>query len=190
MRGYCRDDRVTEEYFEWMKNIVCDHRYTKYHRSWTKLLRLLHSRKFIYILEMDSNRAAYGVDLRYRFAYDENYSYDLVQRVFKDRECSVLEMMVALSMSCENDIMEDSDYGNRTGEWFFDMIESLGLDDMYDSNFNEAHANRVIDKFLAREYEPNGRGGLFTVSDPNCDMRKIDIWYQMMHYLNELVYGG
>jgi hypothetical protein len=40
---------------------------------------------------------------------------------------------------------------------------------------------------LYREYDADGTGGLFRTSNPNKDMRKEEIWYQMMEYLrNEL----
>ena len=47
--------------------------------------------------------------------------------VWMIRPCSVLEMMIALSMRCEEQIMDDPDIGNRTGQWFWDMIDNLGL---------------------------------------------------------------
>ena len=47
--------------------------------------------------------------------------------------------------------------------------------------------NRVMQIFLNREYEPNGRGGLFTVNNSPADMRTVEIWYQFMWYLNEFL---
>lgn len=43
----------------------------------------------------------------------------------------------------------------------------------------------IIDRFNQRAYQPNGAGGLFTLISPNVDMRQLDIWYQLMAYLNE-----
>lgn len=178
-------DILKNEYFDWMYDLVC---YRKYcgRLSYRKLLAYLNNRDFIYILDMDGNRAEDGIDLRYRFAYEHNYDYPMVTTYLDDRPCSVLEMMVALAIRCEDSIMADSDIGNRTSLWFWNMIKSLGLDHMSDANFDKDAADEIIDRFLDREYEPNGKGGLFTIEHCKNDLRSIDIWYQMMFYLDEI----
>ena len=178
-------DILTNEYFNWMCDLVYDKRYCK-KLSYRKLLSYLHNREFIYILDMDGNRSEDGVDLRYRFAYEHNYSYPMVANYLDDRQCSILEMMVALAIRCEDSIMADSDIGNRTGLWFWSMIKSLGLDYMSDANFDKYAADKIIDRFLERKYEPNGKGGLFTIKHCRYDLRSVDIWYQMMFYLDEI----
>ena len=85
----------------------------------------------------------------------------------------------------EETIMEDADIGNRTGQWFWSMIVSLGLASMDDNRFHQSRAEFVIERFRRRDYQPNGAGGLFTLQNPKEDMRTLDIWYQMMAYLNE-----
>lgn len=81
--------------------------------------------------------------------------------------------------------MEDVTAGNRVGQWFWNMVVSLGLAAMDDSRFSEDRAEFILDRFDSRDYQPNGAGGLFTLSHPTEDMRQIDIWYQLMAYLNE-----
>ena len=178
-------DILKNEYFDWMYDLVCDGGYNR-RRSYRKLLTYLHDREFHYILDMDGNRAADGTDLRYRFAYENNYGYARVARHLDDRGCSVLEMMVALAIRCEEDYMGDPDIGNRTGRWFFGMLESLGLVPMYDSAFDKQIVDNIVDKFLDRKYERNGEGGLFTIYDDRRDMRTAEIWYQMCWYLDDL----
>lgn len=97
----------------------------------------------------------------------------------------MLEMMVGLSIRIEEHIMADSEAGNRVGQWFWGMVVSLGLAAMDDARFNEGRAQFIIDRFNQRAYQPNGVGGLFTLISPNVDMRQLDIWYQLMAYLNE-----
>lgn len=181
-------DRILNEYFEWMIRLVCDGKYSR-GLSWRQLFRLLHETEFIYILEMDGNRADDGIDLRYRFAFDSGYNERTIDEVMGDNPCSILEMMVALAQRCEEHITDDPDSGNRTGKWFFEMIESLGLLDMDDEHFEKVIAANILDRFMRREYRPDGRGGLFTISDSEHDMREAEIWYQMMWYLNENIYG-
>lgn len=181
-------DRILNEYFEWMIRLVCDGKYSR-GLSWRQLFRLLHETEFIYILEMDGNRADDGIDLRYRFAFDSGYNERTIDEVMSGEPCSILEMMVALAQRCEEHITDDPDSGNRTGKWFFEMIESLGLLDMDDGHFEKVIAADILDRFMRREYRSDGRGGLFTISDSEHDMREAEIWYQMMWYLNENIYG-
>ena len=109
----------------------------------------------------------------------------MIASYLDNRPCSVLEMLIALAFRCEEHIMTDPDIGNRMGQWFWNMIVSLGLDAMDDSRFHEDRADYILDRFERRDYEPNGAGGLFTLNRPAEDMRRLDIWYQLMHYLQE-----
>ena len=176
---------LLNEYFYWMYDLVFDIKYFK-EISYKKLLWRLHDIPFIYILDMDANRAADGVELRYRFAYENHY---LDKDMIADNlggPCSVLEMMVALALRCEEEIMSNSDMGNRTGKWFWDMLVSLGLESMDDVDYDEMYTDDVIERFLYREYEPNGDGGLFTIDYCDEDLRTVEIWYQMCWYLDTL----
>lgn len=179
-----RDD-VINEYFDWMCQLVSDKQYIGDH-SYRKLLSKLHSIPFTYTIDMDGNRAADGIDLRYRFGYERNYEDYIITSFLDDKPCSVLEMIVALALRCET-IMEDPDYGDRTGEWFWGMIESLGLESMDDTSFNRDHVDDVIDIFLSRGYGRDGRGGLFTIKHPKRDLRTVEIWYQMNWYLDSIL---
>lgn len=147
----------------------------------------MHHREFCYSIDLDGNRASDGVDLRYRFGDDNGYLQAVIADILDVRGSSILEMMVALCIRCEESIMDDPDIGNRTTKWFFDMIDSLGLSDMTDENFDEDRVNYILDVFLDREYEPNGKGGLFTLKHPRHDMRNAEIWYQCMWYLDEVL---
>lgn len=178
-------NEIIDSYFDWMYFLVCNGRPSK-RKSYRKLFEHLHSRPFTYIIEMDSNREIDGIDLRYRFAYEKDYDYRMVAAYLDDRQCSILEMMVALSLRCEEHIMDNPEIGNRIGQWFWSMIENLGLSDMSDSKFNKRYTDQVLDRLLKREYERNGEGGLFTVNHRPIDLRTVEIWYQMCWYLNEL----
>ena len=176
-------NKLNGAYFDWLCRMVCGNRRI-YHND---ILSLLHDREFTYTLSMDGNRFEDGVNLRYRFGSECRHDDRIIASYLDDRPCSVLEMMVALAIRCEDQIMDDPDIGNRTGQWFWTMMESLGLDRMTDSRFNERRANKIIDIFLNREYEPNGKGGLFTVNRSRRDLRSVEIWYQMCGYLDEVL---
>ena len=81
--------------------------------------------------------------------------------------------------------MEDPDEGDRTGLWFWNMIVSLGLGGMTDSQYNPEQVDRVLERFFQRKYKRNGEGSLFTVEYTHRDMRDLTIWYQMCDYLKE-----
>lgn len=173
---------IINQYFEWLYHFVCDTEYSKL--SYRKLLMCLHDVDFEWLIDMDENRAQDGVDLRDKFIRENRYRKEDMD-YFKP--CSVLEMMVALAIRAEQTIMDDPDIGDRTGQWFWGMISSLGLGRMDDRNFNRAKTMNIIDRFLDRQYEPNGRGGLFTLPDCRNDLRDVDIWYQLNWYLNDFV---
>lgn len=174
-------NRMDEAYFEWLVHLVRDS--FGRGRSYTKLCRQLHDTEFIYILDMDANRAADGADLRYRFAYEMNAQRRMIFDL-DGRPSSVLEMMVALAIRIEEQFMDDPDVGNRTGMWFMQMLSSLGLSSQHNRQYNSAFVDDILTRFMRREHEADGHGSLFTV--PGCpkDLRSIEIWYQLMWYLD------
>jgi hypothetical protein len=103
-----------------------------------------------------------------------------------DGPCSVLEMMIALAIRCEENIMDDPLIGDRTRQWFWSMISSLGLSGMTDTRFDNKSVDRVLETFLDRDYKPNGEGGLFTIKRCEKDLRKVEIWYQLLWYLDTI----
>lgn len=178
------DDELNAQYFNWMCGLIYKDEYSN-SREYQMLLRFLDAKQFTPTLFRDDNRAVDGVDLRYRFGCDEDINDVLIASILDIRPCSVLEMMVALALRCEEQIMYNPDIGNRMGLWFWNMIESLGFDkanwNIHRIDFD--YANYVIDRFLSHKYARDGHGGLFTIEHSDCDMRKMEIWYQMNHYL-------
>lgn len=170
-------NELNRKYFNWMYQLVCNEKHF-INPSYFKLLYHLHNTDFTYIIEMDGNRAEDGMDLRYQFGYE---------RESDNIPCSVLEMMIALTIRCEEHIMINPDIGNRTGEWFWGMIENLGLIEMNDVNYNQKYVANIISKFLKREYKRNGVGGLFRVNNCKYDLRTVEIWYQMCWYLANIL---
>jgi len=178
--AYTKTERhIKEEYYLWLVSIV-------YKNGYSKLLSKLYSTPYYYALSMDSNRESDGINLRYRFADEQGYDQRIVAAVVDCDPCSLLEMMIALSIRCEEDIMSNPNYGNRTSEWFWDMISSLGLAHMNDSHYDDGIVNDILERFLNNDYDANGHGGLFTVNNPPRPMYLIDIWSQMNEYLNTL----
>lgn len=175
------NNRVKDDYFNWLYDRVCKGR-AHNDVSYIKLFTLLHDIEFTFSIRHDNNRARDGINLRYRYAMeiDDDRVLDIL-----DKPCSVLEMMVALAIRCEEDIMVDTRYGDRTGQWFWGMINSLGIGNMIDVKFNEELVSEIIFRFLDRDYCPDGRGGLFYIPGCEDDLRDVEIWTQLCWYLNK-----
>lgn len=179
-------EEVRADYFAWLYDVACGNRYAE-EISFRKLLSYLHNVDFTWVIPLDENRAEDGMSLRYRFARLQPHE-DLVCSVadMLIGPCSILEMMVALAIRCEEDIMDDTAYGDRTRQWFWNMIVSLGLGSMTDDRFDKKAADTIIRRFLRREYEPNGQGGLFTIRRCVDDLRNVEIYTQLCWYLNSI----
>lgn len=177
-----RNDNIETDYFAWMYDMMCGGRFARRY-SFRKLFACLHRIEFVYAMPMDENRAEDGVDLRYRFSLD----YSVVSRAdeYLRGPCSVLEMIIALAFKME-EFMDDPRMGDRTAQWFWRMVVNLGLGSMNDDNFDEDYTRKAVDDFLNRDYEPYGKGGLFTIRGCNEDLRRHDIWCQMCWYLDTI----
>ena len=94
-------------------------------------------------------------------------------------------MMVALAVRCEETIMDDTRYGDRTGQWFWEMMTNLGIGNMFDERFDAEFVEEKVSIFLDREYAPNGKGGLFYIKGCQDDLRDVEIWTQLCWYLDK-----
>lgn len=176
------EDCVNNEYFEWLCELINNKRFSK-RVSYRKLLMHLHNIEFTWFIPHDDNRADDGIQLRRRYCLVQE---DPTLRKYLQGSCSVLEMMVALAVRCEEWIMDDAQMGNRTGQWFWGMVHNLGLSPMTDSKFDREFVDNVIARFLNRDYEPDGTGGLFTVKHCEYDLREVEIWCQLSWYLGSI----
>lgn len=177
-------DQTKDKYFEWLVELVQGNGYDR-EFSYRRLLAFLHDTPFRWTIPMDENRAANGVALRDRFGYSNGCEYEA--EIYLDEPCSVLEMMVALAVHCEESIMDDPNIGDRTAQWFWNMVVNLGLGSMSDVSFDSHKAKTHIDRFLNRQYEPDGRGGLFRIRDCPYDLRAVEIWHQFCWYLDSII---
>ena len=151
--------------------------------SYRRLLELLFNEEFRWDFSIfsDANRADDGLGLRLAYLIDEKDYEDIHE---EPEPCNVLEMLVALSIRIETDLMGEP--GNDHPErWFWEMIDNLGLAGMTNAAFNEMYVINVIGNWMARNYKKNGEGSLFPLKRPRVDTRKEPIWDQMSDYLNE-----
>lgn len=176
---------IRDSYYDWVCCLAFpdENERSKY----SKLLNYLYNRRFEYMIPLDENRYSDGIDLRYRYGYEASINYGYISMALDNRLCSMLEMMVALALRCEEHIMSNDKIGNRIGYWFSQMINNLKLSGFTDDNYDEELVEYRINCLLSHQYEPNGEGGLFTVNNPRKDMRDTEIWYQMCWYLDSVL---
>lgn len=135
----------------------------------------MHNTEFIPVLGLDRNRIQDALAFRHRFIPGVS------------EPVCIFELMVSLADRIETETMDGTANRDRTAEWFWDMFESLGLLDMTNDAYDERCVDRILRRFICRKYLPNGKGGLFVISDRTVDLRKYEIWYQAALYLNEVL---
>lgn len=167
-------------YYEWLIGHISDI------ENHTIILRELFMRDFYAVLPRDDNRAEDGLELRLYF-FEETKGNGVGM---PSGACKVLEMLIALALRCERDIMHDEDFGDRTSKWFWMMIDNLGFtgftdDQMYINSTISNLFEEKLEIFLDRKYTKKGVGGLFPLKKTKNDQRKVEIWYQMNEFLME-----
>lgn len=177
-----RKRSIVSQYYDWLVSKISDDDYSPVY--YTELLGHLFEAKFYWVNPMDVSRIDDGIDLRYRFGRECGYSQAEIASTLDIRDCSILEVMVALAIRAEEHILGDNMLGDRTPEWFWVMVDSMGLSDYTDDHYDPGSANDILINMMNRDYSPTGEGSFFIVYD-GTDMRKEEIWYQMMHWINE-----
>lgn len=167
---------MNDSYFCWLVGLIGDEYIAQ---NYQKLLWKLYTTNYIWELDYDRNRAADGLYLRREYANASGYFQ------FISGDCSMLEMFIALARRAENDIMHDPDFGDRSAQWFWAMLQNLGLDVYDDFHWFEREVDRILDIFIHRRYAKNGVGGAFPVRSQARDLTQTDLWWQMNAYLEE-----
>ena len=166
------------DYFEWLLRVInIDDFQEKYYR---KLLTQLHETEFYSIVNNDENRVQDGLRLRDEFRDIMRSDPSFVETSFTfPPYCSMLEMMVAFAKRIEDDIMWDPYYGDRTGEWFWLMVDSLGLMGMTDEVYDPFMVRNILEKFVKRSENVS----LFPITNA-VKVSQVELWYQMNYYFD------
>lgn len=146
--------------------------------AYSLLFNELQSTPFVAVLKRDSDRIGDADLQRIEFMND----VPVFDSIDISEGPSVLEVLVALARKLDDLIGYDTSSPNR---WFWYMISSMGLENFEDSGFDKELVDKILQRFLRREYCADGRGGC-CYYPCGKDMREIDIWYQWMYYLNSL----
>lgn len=166
-------------YFRWLIDMLDKKMVKKY----SSLLLHLFKDSFIEskFAPMDVHRARDGIGLRTRFIQENKFSDEQLEELKYD-DCSWLEMLIALSIRIDDQLMFDMNLGNRTDKWFWLIIGQMDLDRFDENHYNYAKVKDKLNRFIRRDYENGGKNGIFKC---NFDVRKVEIWYQMHSWFNE-----
>lgn len=160
---------LDESYLDWLIDRVSSggKRPLSYH-----IFKVLYTTPFYSPIPNDYNRAMDGMDLRGEYFEVSNFE-EYHSLNWMDLECSVLEMVIALSERASYYTGEDSSW------WFEEMMAHLRI------GSSPAEVPGKIRKLLYRDYHYNGGGGLFPLRYPEVDQRTIELWDQMSAYIIE-----
>lgn len=172
---------VDEIYFQWLTDRV-DFDFGKSNgATYIGLMGQLHTKEFVWVVPNDDNRLEDAMELRHRFLNETGITKpgDLLLGV---PPLSVLEVILGLSLRCA------FNGGGYPPNWAWRLIENLDLHNMSDpiSSSKAEKIDDILETLIYRNYEPDGTGGFFPLTRPIDDQRKIEIWYQMNAYLDEL----
>lgn len=183
------DEEATREtYIQWLYSLVGLNQ-PEYNHYW-RIIRRLFRREYYYLVNNDVNRFEDGMMLRDRFCSEYNYNVDMFTR-YVDFPCTVLEMLVAFAERIDQEIMWDPEMGNRTAQWFWQMIWNLGIDPIRysDEYFDQdclLNFEQKLDVVLSRKYKKDGLGSFFPMkSSYQKNFQKVELWYQMQFWMEE-----
>lgn len=169
-------------YFAWLCSLIHDW------EDYSLLLWALYSKDYYYDEEfpIDSCRGEDGLDLRRKYLAQNSISK--TERVYLEtRSCSCLEWLLGMAIRCENQIMYNEEEGDRTGLWFWTMIENMdiSIDDDHWDDAAGLFVSNVLDDILLRNFPSDGAGTPFPLSEKDEDVRECDWWRAMNLWLSE-----
>lgn len=175
--------RLEDLYFEWLLSCVSDEAVSE---EVAKVSGLLHSCFFRRDVGRDINRAIDGANLRKEFfdlyavaEFDEQeVAYIL------DKECSWLEMLVAL---CRHlDFLYE---GGVLGQ-YLELLHNMGLDPSSKYSHQLRYVKTTTNNININRIDRDGRGGIFPLTTSHhSDQREVEIWEQHAAYFREKLEG-
>lgn len=171
---------LDETYFEWLYSQVAPVSLKNPRRTYWRLLKQLHTKQFVWFIPNDDNRVADGKDLRAEFLNEMDISER--DEDWMALECSVLEMLIGLSRGVAFIDLE----GQSPSHWFWLFLDNLGLRSYVDAQSrDDMEIDEILNRLIFRNYDEDGRGGIFPLRNPEKDQRKVELWYQANYYVIE-----
>jgi hypothetical protein len=177
---------LTKDYYNWLVYGVLQFPLNDTTKDiWEPIMHGLFLRDYVPVLIMDESRACDGCDLRDLFMMNLLHNSQIVPQASPwDNKCSILEMMVALVCRMyEEFYVQYKDIYDVRNILFKTMLMSLGFSS--ERPVESQEFNQIIDNFMLRTYEPNGRGSLFYMGDKSKDdWREPPVWNQMLAFVS------
>ena len=155
-------------------------------RDYQYLLEVLADIEYIWIHPMDENRAIDGLELRSDFEYETGEYLDKTSGLMP--KCTFFEMLAALSIRCEEQLMRNISAGNRTSKWFFEFLDNLNLTDYTVGKWKGRDSDiirSIVEEEMLGKYRENGVGGMFPLKNHGINQRNEQLWKQLTAYINE-----
>lgn len=151
-------------------------------RHYEDLFEILHDTTFTYTLERDENREGDGYALRDDYMIPAEF--EVYREDFNHQRCSVFEMLIGLAIRVDREYIGDPAEPHPE-KFFMEMIKNLGLDRYRYFEPNRDNIVKKLEEWMNREFSRDGRGSPFPVKHDVRDQRKLEMWDQMLSYLNK-----
>lgn len=143
-------------------------------RDYDHLLKIMLEKEFVWLIPNDDNRIVDAHDVRREFEEETGLVYD--------GPCSVLEVMIGISRRLE--FMA----GGSAPGWAWQLLQNLELHKFANplGPRKIIKVDNILENLVWRTYSPDGTGGFFPLAWPEEDQTKVEIWYQMGQYVEEI----
>jgi hypothetical protein len=172
------NQELREDYLQWLEPQLRGE-YDNNGKSYWGLVNLMFDTPFTWSDPMDENRLVDGLDLRVEFAHETNIRPKTMENLGPG---SFLEVLVGLSRR-----LAFIAGGNSPG-WSWQLLQNLELHRMADplTKPKQRKSEEIMRVAMERTYLPDGTGGFFPLAWPDGDQTRVELWYQMNAFVEEL----
>lgn len=177
---------LSGDYLRWLCAQIRGDRDGNPNRTYDGLCVIMYETEFIELVPNDGNRIGDGLDLRVEFCQQQGFAKrrigDFLAKEGPNPPCSFLEVLIGLSRRLAWNA------GGSAEGWAWELMCNLTLHRLGDpvGRTRARKIHRILEGCIRREYDPDGRGGFFPLEQPLEDQRKVELWYQMAAFIDEI----
>lgn len=160
------------KYFNWLYGKI---EFPPESPGYKGVCKIMHDTEFVWVIGNDENRIADGRNLRIEYLNGSEHDIN-------ETPVSFLEVLIGLSERMAFITGDDPRYM----AWV--LMKNTGVIPFYDILTVELASDVVdiLERVIWRTYHHNGNGGFFPRINHSEDQRKVELWYQMTGYIEEL----
>lgn len=136
------DELVVSTYKEYLKKMVVDGETCCY----TVLLKQL---DLLPYFPNSHNKDRYDDAEQLRIRYGDDNNIADILSYFSKEPITVFEVLLALSIRIEEKIMVDDKKGNRTSQWFWALVNDIGLCEYDDDNWDLDLIDNTVKEWMS-----------------------------------------